>query len=246
MKLKVTLFLMFSCLALSGATLRDGIAATTIDGVASAASVDGVTISGGGGPTLFLDETFDATGYDDGDWVEQTPGATYDEDYTTSPAPLEGTQSVRMNLTSTLYLRNTFSAQTEIYGKVIFNAANIGGIPQIFLFTGSSQGEIRLRNISGSNRLQITNGSNSQDGTTTVISLNTTYYMWFYWKKGTGSDGITRVFISTSNSKPGSPEVEITNGNSTGNVSEFYLQGSNPSDVIWDRVQLSATGYPTP
>ena len=93
------------------------------------------------------------------------------------------------------------------------------------------------RVVTSGNNLELSHGSVSVTGTTT-LSQNTTYHVWVEWTQGTGANGTMRLFISTTGLKPASPDSEILTG--TGNAISFldvgpFLAGA---DVLYDRILI--------
>ena len=91
-------------------------------------------------------------------------------------------------------------------------------------------------------------GQNNGGDTATCtygFSINTTYFIWYDYTAGTGSNGAAHVYVSTSTTKPGSPCASITAGHSTLSVSKlFYAEGGYGATFILDQIlnRTSAIG----
>jgi hypothetical protein len=85
---------------------------------------------------------------------------------------------------------------------------------------------------------------------TTVAAMvpNTTYRIWFHFKKGTGSNAIGEVWFDASDTRPASGSNNWaggTNGQATGDVDHCTFQntggGDTSKDITFDNVQSSTT-----
>ena len=59
---------------------------------------------------------------------------------------------------------------------------------------------------------QIKHGNSTSGNTSTAISINTTYYIWFdyFGSDAAQSNGSAHLYINTSNTKPETPECTMT------------------------------------
>lgn len=203
---------------------------------------------GGGGVTLFFSEYFEGTGYDGGSWTSEGPGAGGENpDYTTSP--LEGSQSLRIAASDVINVVSpSFTAKTEVWGKLRVKCANETSAPRWIIqdaSTPANLAEFRINNVGSGPQWQVLNNG----GSTTLgsaVTLGTTYYVWFHWAKGTGANSVTELFVSTSNAKPGSADVSITTGAAATDATRLYFRDGGGSDIVFDALELSAIGFPTP
>ena len=73
-------------------------------------------------------------------------------------------------------------------------------------------------------RTLLTSGGKTSYGAT-VKSDGTVYYMWLEYIKGTGANSIARLYLNTIDTKPVTPECEITGGSATGNCNRISPYG---------------------
>jgi hypothetical protein len=206
-----------------------------------------------GAPSYLFEENLEGTGYEKGAaWGSDGEGTrTVDPDYTTTV--LRGAQSLYMSCASDGYLTVTADiggTYTELYGfmRIRFPTGITGINQNIICLSDSSR--IAIWDDSETVRFTIQHGS-QQDYGSTGISLNTTYYLWFYWLKGTGSDGQMWLKLDTDNTIPVSNECSLTNGDGTNSSSSIYfLLGSYTwtHSIIVDQfiINQTAIGDVTP
>jgi uncharacterized membrane protein len=196
---------------------------------------------GGGGGTNYtpylVKQNFEPTGYDNSEaWG--TSGAV-DPD----AAAIDGsTQSMRMN--STEEQMRAWKSITASTAVSVFSMVRFTTLPPVngriieLWNTGYTQ-EVGI-SYSGTG-LRADTGSVGAAGAFTVTT-GVTYYVWIEAQKGTGSNGVVRVFISLTSTKPGSPDINITTGDSTADM-EFVTLGHSAaitSDVSYDHVRTKA------
>ena len=165
-------------------------------------------------------QNFEGTGYDNSEsWTESCgAGATCDEDSTSSP--LRGSQSyLYTSGTGASDVYKSFTESDEIYFFVRFSIAN-DAVSNIIIIKSNETilFTVGYSPVSKKIAYNWTFGS--------AVSLGTTYYLWGYYKKGTGEDEINRAWISTTPTKPGSVDYELTTGVSTGQANRIVLYDS--------------------
>jgi hypothetical protein len=191
-------------------------------------------VVGGGAPAAapvnecdgkLLCQNFEGTGYDNSEsWTESGEETyTVNEDYTSTI--LRGTQSLYMYAADVSTLGETKAAlgatYTELYGFFRIRLVTLPLVPYsvISLFDDSANQPFLLYiDIDGS--LSINHGSTEGYGTF-EMSAGTTYYVWWYWQKGTGVNGVAWVKIDTDNTIPVSNDCSITAGNSAYSATKF-------------------------
>src|SRR5690349_16020032 len=103
------------------------------------------TSGGGGGGSFFVDEGFEGSGIPSG-WTNNAVNLTPDYDYSTAPAPLDGSQS--LNTTGSggaSEAKVSFTAQSEIWGRVHVNSTSgTGGAAAIWVRTTSTAHALEL------------------------------------------------------------------------------------------------------
>lgn len=96
---------------------------------------------------------------------------------------------------------------------------------------------------SGPTQWWIYDGVGSQNDLGSGASADTVYYIWHEYEKGTGANAQHRVYVSTTTTKPGTPDVEVTNGGSTSQVNRFYpgTWGAGGGNIYFDKLRISRT-----
>jgi hypothetical protein len=247
----ILLLIAFPCQAqmLQAICGASGAVACTTATVCTNATTDGC------GNTVLLCEDFDGASscYTSGPsncWNTWTQGSgdANNFSYATSPAPLEGSYSLLITEPTSGYtaLNKSFSASSTVNAYILFkptiwegNSAGVGGVS-----FSNSTGATEYCSLSknANETLRLSNGTVTADGST-VLSTSHAYTIWVEYVAGSGSNGVSRVYLAVdSTTKPGSPEVEITNGDATAspvrlNLWGFYLQ----AQVVIDHIRVSTS-----
>lgn len=197
-------------------------------------------------------ETYEGTGLAVAGWVfGGGTGSITNVDYTTSPAPIDGSQSYLIrnpaNDNSFSYINMPNTGEIWYRFKVILTNNVVNGarlwIVADNTFTLRSGIEIR------SSGLRITHGT-ANATTVATLSANTLIYVWGHYLKGSGANGVADVAWSTGKQRPtsGNNFASVSTGTSTQNQQQC---GPYVSDVdfagvvcgaIYDSVSLSTTG----
>ena len=199
----------------------------------------------------FFQEFFEGTGYERGagapnGWVE-LGGAVIDEDYLISP--LEGAQSLQMfHAFNQLTCTNILSpAQSVVYFKLRFKIVDEAGGVYFFRICDSANQNLARIQWTSADKVELTvQGGTPQLGSTT-LSNGTLYYMWG-WADQNAGDAL--LYVSSSNSKPGStecPPVTDGDGAALGDAcTVVFSTNGGGANIIVDALEISTTGYPTP
>lgn len=191
--------------------------------------------SGGAAPPSYLViENCDGTGTPSG-W---TDNATPAWDYTTSPAPLEGTQSVNLdNVGDESYF--AFTGVAEAFGYFMINVSSLAGADYVFSFRDSSDNKLgRVRFLSdGAVRVVDLSGVVANDSPAGTVTINTTYHIWPRYKAGSGANSEVDVYVSATSTKPGSPAASINLGTGTANAARFAIEGWSSGNFIFDKLR---------
>jgi hypothetical protein len=177
------------------------------------------------------------TGYDNSEsW---TPDAgTPQPAYTTTH--LRGTQSLYLPTASTY---KAITASGEVYAFFRWRPTAVSPVAQssVFVLWNSGFSVIGEVALLDTNQLAVYNGSVPSIGSTT-ISAGTTYYVWVYWKKGTGSNGLATIWLSTTATKPGSPEAtSVTTGTATDDAAYIEPRSTESVNAIFDQILVKTT-----
>jgi uncharacterized protein YcfL len=222
--------------------------------VASARSM--IMVAGQGTETVnecagyLVCQNFEGTGYDNSEtWTEDTEGActgcVMNEDYTT--VHLRGDQSMLMTSgDAPSWSVTDFAAQSGVYGFVRLRVTNMPDIDNSDIVTvlsdysGGAPTTVIAANIyaNGNVRLSHLNADTELltycDTGAGTIAINTTYYVWWYGAKGTGSNGVAWVKFATTNEEPVSPACSVTDGKGIGNI--IHAQVSTRHDSAYSFV----------
>lgn len=194
----------------------------------------------GGETPIFGPETFEGTGYALTGWGET--GGGIDEDYTTTV--LAGSQSGYVG-TDGGQTTNTFSATPDVSVSFMlrFPSQTVGTGANDGLRMWDSSGTlicwVRLEGFTTTYGARVYHGAINQTSNL-GFTTDTTYYIWVDYYQGTGSDGVARLFYNTTDTKPGSPSVSVTNGTATTQASAIgFITDGSPVYII-DEVTVSA------
>ena len=187
-----------------------------------------------------LSQGFEGTGYDNGEsW---TPTGSPDPDYAT-PITGEGSQSMRINVSAaTAYAQcASFGDNASVTVCLRLRVATFGSstIPLIIGRNAANTASWSLNWGSGT-ALRVQHGSIiSAAGTTTIVN-GTEYYVWLEYAQGTGLNGVMRCYLSTTTTRPGSPDSSVTNGDGTNQTAILRLgyTGSTTHDFFIDHLRV--------
>lgn len=221
----------------------------------------GTMIMGGGVPaapascgagTELLCENFDgSTACGDGSHTNcnntwTVSGApTFDFNYATAPAPLEGTYSFRINMSTgddeTGWYK-AFTASDAVHFFYIVNA-HLRTLSNInFMITDSAGALLMAVNNAGYEFNIMCGTVNAYSATT--MAVDTTYYIWGDYTKGTGANAVCHLFHSTDTTK-GAADITITNGDATGQAARAVLYQSSiaSNDFIMDKIRVGTSAF---
>jgi hypothetical protein len=245
-KLIILLFLFIASPVHAGMMMMTG------DGTSAAACTDANPV---GNCTGFLIcqnfettvEACDPCNEDNSESWNKTLGGTgtITVDYGTA---LRGSQSLQVlaDGTNASIITATFSAQDTIYGFFRLKVAdgrpsNVTEIINL-LATSTDVGGI---SILTDGKVRIYNGTAYAESTTTLDDgASGTLYVWFYWTKGTGSDGTMGIEINTSRTF-GAWEAEGTTGTATAQVDTLIARDRYIQGVVLDQVLIKTTAIGT-
>jgi len=213
--------------------------------------------SGGGGSgdpcTGCTNETFEGTGTSVAGWKygDNSSGVITNVDYTTAPAPLNGSQSLLIrnpdSQAGTLNLVIPSSAQVDLRWMMVLTNTIVNNTRLIKLDdnVGAAMFEVQVQATS----LRVVHGT-ANATTVSDLAINTLYYCWAQYVKGSGANGVGSVRFSTSKVKPSSGDgvASLTTGSSVNNATDFYFIvnsvsfGSEISGVIFDDLSISVGG----
>ena len=200
-------------------------------------------------------QNFEGVEYDNSEtWAEAGGGG--DEDYTTAPAPLRGSQSYSAPASNTV--RTTFqfaSAAPELWGHmlVVFEDGRPGADTLFFSFRDAADAEIGTLRIRTSGLARVYHGTafgtasagvEFEDGTTQE------YHIWFYWKSETedgAGDGILQFYRGTTTNRADATLLcQTVAGTAEADIAYVALRSSDSgSVVIFDQVIVKTSSFTT-
>jgi hypothetical protein len=191
-----------------------------------------------GGSSTLAEREFES-GESQTGWV--TAGSTA-PDVNSTVNILRGSQSLRCTDTGTDcdYRTPAFTAATTVHAAFMVSFTDVA--------TATANSFFQLRDESSIlSTIKLTNGNLSlyhgtQSTPNYAISAATTYYIWVDYTAGTGSNGTADYYISSTGTKPGSPQYSITTGTSTAGVTRVSMVGrhtTNPNSADFDHVLIS-------
>lgn len=208
-----------------------------------------------------INEQFEGPGSSGWTYTVSLSSRAWSDQYVTSPAPLVGSYSARIQATLTtpnqVNAQKTFSSSGNVYCRFLINHQGYTSGNTTLATIRDSAGNILatfglFNNVSSAPRATATGGSIVNALTSPTIG--TTYYCWFEYEKGTGTDAVCRAGYSTTSSRPTWPTTGIgsgflavsINGTVTANADRIMF-GSNTSatnyDVIIDDIQVQSTPF---
>jgi hypothetical protein len=210
--------------------------------IPSLAFADGMVIGSGAAGNectgYIVCQNFEGTGYDNSEtWTEGiVGGGTVNEDYTTTA--LRGAQSLYVG--STTYDLNyaliTFTPSQPTVGiRMLFRPLEITDQDSEFISFNDANCKILTNG-----KLSCSHGSTEVYGAYT-LSVNTTYYIWIDYTVGTGNNGILSLYVATTSTKPGSPDIATTAGTGTSNVNECYVISHYELKSIFDQILIKSS-----
>jgi hypothetical protein len=122
--------------------------------------------------------------------------------------------------------------------KISTNTAIIIG-----LYEGATL-RVSLTHTTAARRMYIICGTaNAFGGAADTLKLNTLYFLWFEYIKGTGANAIARAYWSTTPTKPGSPNINVTNGSITAQISRTYFEAQYSMINKFDEFTVAGGGF---
>lgn len=206
----------------------------------------------GGGTSYLVCENFDgSTACGDGshtncdvEWTGFGTTPVFDFNYSTSPAPLEGTYSAKTmdaDDVNTGYVVS-FTESDAIHFFYMINAhkRSAGG------------DQIRILAADGTQLMDVSNAGYEfaiHCGTvldySTAMDVDTTYYVWGDYTKGDGVNTAVCNLYHSTNSTKGSADCTITNGDAAakkaGKIALYHPSTTTNDDYIFDKIRVSTS-----
>lgn len=189
-------------------------------------------------------ENFEGTGYE-ASGTEVGTG-TLDEDYATSPAPLVGSQSLRIaNSVQPGRVYWSFTAQADVWAYFQVNWVTLPATGKQFagFSSGADTPQLSIEFQAGG-VIRVRGGSQNAttvDGMTTGV----TYHVWIHYTKGSGSNAFVDIGFSTDGTKPtsGNKYASKSNGTTTLDADRFYFgsSGNGTWEAVFDKLRVSSS-----
>lgn len=197
-------------------------------------------VSAGGGGGFDASENFEPSIYQLS-WVEASGNANPDQ--STTGLGLEGSECLFINAeteTDETYYEFAASDTAYIYMLMRVEDAWTGSRRQ-FAFKNGTTTICELAGVPDPMQWQVCDSATCDSGG--FLSADTVYHVWFEYEKGTGANGVVRLYVSTTATKPGSPDAELTASAETAQVDRFYFGtwGTPAGNIYYDKWRFSRT-----
>jgi hypothetical protein len=181
---------------------------------------------------IFLNENFEGSGTAAG-WTNV--GTAPNHDSTTSP--IEGSHSLRatQSASSTYYAHG---AAGEVWYRFAYRVDSLAGTPWVIEVRTAADAILTRVRVLSTGALRFYNPNLTTAGSSTAgqVTAGTNYWIWVRYVKGTGSNAIYELYLSTDRTKPGSATFSVTNGAATDDAARVRLDGTGSTTTDWDEV----------
>lgn len=187
-------------------------------------------------PTLIVNEGAEGTGTPAG-WTDANSPQW---DYTTTI--LEGSQSLGIT-GSTQSTYNSFSGVPGVWVRFRYRTSAISTNPTICSIRDSSGNQLVRAEVRSTGGVRFYNAANTSVITSagSEIAINTDYYIWIYYLKGTGANAAYFLYKSTNSTRPGTPLLNWRTGDSTANAARLLIStGVASTNAVYDNILVSA------
>ena len=195
-------------------------------------------------------QNLEAVGYDNGEtWNETLNQATIDENY--SASPIVGAQSLQVvdgGTDGNVYAAvddSGFNDGDTLYGyfQVRVDTDTTGvAVDMIDWYDWAVDvGSLRLTHVSG---VVSTWHGTVYDAGSTDISGGGVFHIWWELKSetGAGNNGVLKVWVSATSTKPETPEIDASDGNGDFvAVDRYYIWAMGGSTIVYDKILIDRT-----
>jgi len=221
-----------------------------IGGSVSAISLIGSGIPAAASPTYILSEDFDSSSVCySGDETYVNCENTWVVADTTAvnfqASGLDGVYGCDIDANGSDYdtIDIAITDTNPVYGYFIVNydTFSLSTDRTLFQINGNNGGVIVLSFKCAWNETPKLVLGGGQDVDATALSAATTYHVWWEYAKQTGEGGnaVGRIWISENSTKPETPTVEVTDGNSAFDADYLmFLSFDGQMDGIYDKIRV--------
>jgi hypothetical protein len=175
-------------------------------------------------------------------------GGTADFNYTTSPAPLEGTKSVHVEPGEAPAYTHGSTITGEQWGRFLFHPLALpSSFEAIAAFRDDSFESLIELTLNSTGTITLSgNGVGAFETTVGTMAADTTYHVFWRYEQGSGANGEMEVWFNTADDRAGTPANNHTSyASGTRTTGMKYLiftsTGSGPEAYIMDLVQWADT-----
>jgi hypothetical protein len=194
------------------------------------------------GPTYLASEDFEGTGTPSGWTAVGSPNF----DYTTSPAPLDGAESLLSSSNSNYGYYDLGSDLTEVWFFFHFTVNDISSAPYMFRVLDSTGATICGGRIVSTGAFRTTNVTTTQNtGTAGAYTGGDVRYAWVHLlQSASANSDVIEIYVSATTTKPGSAsgtDGVTSSGFSLTNTNGFRRIAFNPAvsaNLIVDKVRI--------
>jgi hypothetical protein len=203
------------------------------------------------GATYLLQENFEnvSVGYEN-IWTQAGSATTLDAKSTTSPAPLQGAQSLAITLAA--QTGRTTNVLSSAYGTLdyyfLLDPVSIpAGARPIWACRDSAGNLIGSVQLNSDGTLRASAGGGTGQNTTDALSALTTYHVFITASKGTGANGVCTVGFSTDGTRPTSGNKFKSSSNGTMTTDQdrsifgSFSAASTTVSFVVDKYRISST-----
>ncbi len=197
-------------------------------------------VSAAAGGSYLLSEDFEGSGTPSG-W---TTSGTVSFDYTTSPAPFVGAESLAVSSVGGYARSDSFSAdQNEVwvFVRVKPGAGVNGGVVSLLNSSNAAQCTLDFR----SDRVRVEHGVGSLTSLGASTTSETTFWLRYVAEApaGSGANGIVQLYINKNSNSETRPALTASISNGTGDAVrkvQLGMPAAGSGVYIFDKVRVSA------
>jgi hypothetical protein len=153
-------------------------------------------------------------------------------DFDSTLIVLQGSQSCSVSAITSKDAYVTFTGQSDLWGFYAFQMTTLANFPHICLLKTAAGADILQIRALNTGAIRVYDGGGEAGTGATDLAASTTYYMWFHYTKGSGSNGIIVIYLSTTTTRPGSPYITISDLDTTTDCGRLYFAPSDNTAIM--------------